>query len=209
MVISEPRFAMLAQVRAYWEGLRKGELLPLRSAIDPRGMEGALEQAFLVERIAPGIARFRLAGMQLTDLMGMDVRGMPLSALVDPAGRERLAVLLEQMFNGPAALDLSLEAERGIGRPALEGRILLLPVRGDMGADLALGCLATAGLMGRSPRRFHIARALLEPVFAAQPAAPVPQRQSGFAEAVRPFTGAGQTPRATGRTHLRLVKSDD
>jgi len=209
MVISEPRFAMLAQVRAYWEGLRKGEMLPLRSAIDPRGMEGALEQAFLVERIAPGIARFRLAGMQLTDLMGMDVRGMPLSALVDPAGRERLAVLLEQMFNGPAALDLSLEAERGIGRPALEGRILLLPVRGDMGADLALGCLATAGLMGRSPRRFHIARALLEPVFAAQPAAPVPQRQSGFAEAVRPFTGAGKTPRATGRTHLRLVKSDD
>ncbi len=86
------RFAMLAEVRAYWEGLRVAGDLPRRDQIDPRGIAGALENTFLLERVAPGIARFRLAGMQLHDLMGMDVRGMPLSAAdraagAHPAGR--------------------------------------------------------------------------------------------------------------------------
>ena len=78
------RFAMLAEVRGYWEGLRKGSDLPRRDEIDPRGIVGALENTFLLERVAPGVARFRLAGMQLHDLMGMDVRGMPLTALIGP-----------------------------------------------------------------------------------------------------------------------------
>lgn len=203
------RFPAIAQVRGYWEGLRSGNALPLRSAIDPRGIEGALDCAFLLERIAPGIARFRLAGMALADLMGMDVRGMPLSAFVDPAGRERLGGVLEQVFSGPSVLDLSLEAERGIGRPALEGRMLILPVRGDAGADLALGCLATDGGTGRSPRRFHISRALLEPLSVSVPTPrPVAVPLPGLAETPRFFIRPPAT-RATGKPYLRLVKSDE
>ncbi|NUB43306.1 PAS domain-containing protein [Fertoebacter nigrum] len=208
------RFAAIAQVRAYWEGLRRGNDLPLRSAIDPRGIEGALEQAFLLERIAPGLARFRLAGMTLSDLMGMDVRGMPLSAMLDPSARLRLASVLEQVFREPAALDLSLEADRGIGRPALEGRMLIMPVRGDSGAELALGCLATEGLVGRSPRRFHIARALLEPLAPASPSGPVAlprQPVAGLADPPRLFLRRTDPPppRTTGRAHLRLVRPDE
>ena len=41
-----PRFAVLAQVRAYWQGLRHGMALPQRDMIDPRGIAEALESTF-------------------------------------------------------------------------------------------------------------------------------------------------------------------
>ncbi|MCU0901790.1 MAG: PAS domain-containing protein [Cypionkella sp.] len=72
---------MISEVRAYWEALRNGDMLPRRDRVDPRGIAGALEHSFLVERIAPGIARFRISGMIYNDLMGMDIRGMPMSCL--------------------------------------------------------------------------------------------------------------------------------
>lgn len=213
-----PRFAALAEVRAYWEGLRSPTSLPRREDLDPRGIAGALEQTFLIERIAPGIGRFRLAGMQLSEILGMDPRGMPLSALMDPAGRTRLGGTLETVFDGPAVLDLWLEAERGIGRPALEARLLLLPLVSSRGlTDLALGCLATEGQIGRSPRRFAIAgvmseslatvaqphRGPLMPVHPQPQPQPHPQPQPGLAEAATPY----QPPRPPrGRPQLRVVK---
>lgn len=158
-----PRFAMLAEVRAYWEGLRDGGALPERDRIDPRGISGALENTFLLERVAPGLGRFRIAGMQLHDLMGMDVRGMPMSALFEPSVRNRLSDALEGVFSGPAVLELWLEAERGIGRPALEARMIVLPLVGSKGeTDLALGCLAMEGALGRAPRRFAISGLMSE-----------------------------------------------
>jgi len=199
-----PRFAALAEVRAYWEGLRTANSLPLREAMDPRGMAGALEVTFLVERIAPGIARFRLAGMQVADLLGMDVRGMPLSSLFDTSGRSRLTGPLESVFAEPAVLDLWLEAERGVGRPALEARLLLLPLISTRGVtDLALGCLAIEGQIGRSPRRFAIAGVMSE-TLSRQPAAPARVQPSmGLAEAAAPY----EPPRPPrGRPHLRVVK---
>ncbi|MCB2111761.1 MAG: PAS domain-containing protein, partial [Rhodobacteraceae bacterium] len=69
------RFHSISVVRAYWEALRAGREVPYRSEIDPRGIESALEHTFVLERIAPRIARFRLAGVHLCDLMGMEVRG--------------------------------------------------------------------------------------------------------------------------------------
>lgn len=211
-----PGYGLLQEVRAYWEALRPEGGLPERAAIDPRGLERALEHVFLVERIAPGLARFRLAGMHLTVLMGMEVRGMPLSALFDPQGRDRMQGLLEQVFSGPSVLELALEGERGIGRPSLEGRMILLPVRGDAGTcDRALGCLVTVGPVGRTPRRFAVARQVTEALVPSQERAPkaaAPVLQPGLAEAPATFTAApsakapAMNPR---RAHLRLVKSDD
>ncbi len=217
------RFAMLAEVRAYWEGLRTGTDLPRRDGIDPRGISGALENTFLLERVAPGVARFRLAGMQLHDLMGMDVRGMPLTALIDPAGRSRVSEQLETVFAGPGSLEIWLEAERGLGRPALEARMLLLPLTGMRGTvDLALGCLAIHGAMGRAPRRFAISGIMAakierrlsdsrtvgrdeddrrEPI----PLAPMP----GMAEMALTFTPAQRPRPPRGKPNLRLVHSRD
>lgn len=211
------RFAMLAEVRAYWEGLRVAGDVPRRDQIDPRGIAGALENTFLLERVAPGTARFRLAGMQLHDLMGMDVRGMPLTALIEPQARAQLTEQLEGVFAGPGTLEVRLEAERGLGRPALEGRMLILPLTGSRGAvDLALGCLAIHGALGRAPRRFAIAGMSAETIeyragqsrggddFRRAPAvAPMP----GFADMPMAFTPVPRPPR--GKPNLRLVHSRD
>lgn len=196
-------YPLIQQVRAYWEALRDEQGLPTRAQVDPRGLSGALEHTFLLERVAPGVARFRLAGMHFFDLMGMEVKGMPLSALFNPAARDRLAQDLGQAFSGRAALDMWLEAERGLGLPQLKGRMLLLPLTGAHGEpDLALGCLETHGDIGRRPRRFGIAQIVQEPIWHPQPEA-APQPILGLAEAPIPFA-----PRAA-KPHLRLVHSRD
>ena len=147
----------IEMIRAYWEGLRPEEGLPSRAQIDPRGMAGALSGAFMIERIAPGVGRLRIAGMQLVDLMGMEVRGMPLSALFDPAGRSRLAAGLELMFQRPSILQMTADSVSGIGRPELSARIILLPLASDGArAEVALGCMAFSGSFGRRPRRLSL-----------------------------------------------------
>lgn len=215
------RFAMLAEVRAYWEGLRQGSDLPRRDEIDPRGIAGALENTFLLERVAPGIARFRLAGMQLHDLMGMDVRGMPLSSLIEPQGRNRLAEALDGVFAGPGVLEIWLEGERGIGRPTLEARMLVLPLLAASGeVGLAIGCLALNGALGRAPRRFAISGVLSERIERRGGARRLSERLSaerrdqeagvshGLAETGTGFSSAMPRP-PRGKPQLRLVHSRD
>lgn len=161
-------FQPLQDVRAYWEAMRLQGRLPRRDDINPRGMASALEQVFLVEQIAPNHGRMRLAGMGLNDLLGMDVRGMPVTALLEPIARARLSEALGGLFRGEHILDLWLEAERGIGRPHLTARMVLLPLIGSHGEpDLALGCLCSKGVIGRAPRRFAITRMLREPLVAS------------------------------------------
>jgi hypothetical protein len=185
-------FNPLAQLRGYWEGLRDHDSIPLRSQISPRGLDSALSCTFLIERIAPGIARFRIAGMELADFMGMEVRGLPFSSIFCPVARNDLALKLEMVFHSPAILAMSLVAERGIGRPALEAELLVLPLRDESGrVAQALGCLALKGKVGRSPRRFDIARASVTRLErAARPVASL---------TVAGLTGAGLTLAAAAR----------
>ena len=65
-------YSAISQVECYWHGLyhARGEI-PARNEVDPRGIEQVLEYAMLMERIGPGIARIRLAGMHLTDYLGI------------------------------------------------------------------------------------------------------------------------------------------
>ena len=217
------RFPMIAEVHAYWEALRNGRSVPMRSEVDPRGIERALENAFILERVAPGVARFRLAGTHLNELMGMDVRGMPLSAFFTPGVRDALGKVLDAMFGQPEIVDLTLSGERGIGKPLMEARLLMLPLKSDLGVvNRALGCLASIGPIGRAPRRFDITLIKTTSIWSETkpvrsetryPSAPiaVPQEpQVGFSEAPAGFTQApGTRPVVKGRPALRLVKSDD
>ena len=202
-----PPPGVLQQVRAYWEALRDTGRLPLRSAIDPRGLATALEQVFLIERIAPGHARFRLAGNLFHDLMGMDVRGMPLSALLDTVARQRLQPALEDVFAEATALHLGLEAERGLGRPAISGRMLLLPLRGAGDEPMmALGVQAVTGAVGRAPRRFGISSLRNETIFQAEVLSRISRR--GELPTTRQNEGP-VVPVPTGKPALRLVHSRD
>ena len=237
-VRADMRFPMVEEVRAYWEALRSGRPVPLRSEVDPRGIERALENTFVLERIAPGVARFRIAGMHLNDLMGMEVRGMPLTAFFTPAARDALTHTLEAVFSDPQIADLALNGERGIGKPPLEGRMLILPLKSDTGeVNRALGCLCSIGPVGRSPRRFELVEQRLTQIGSGVMATPVVRAVSttgvhfapeasaapqaaGFAEQATPFgaqpadTPANTADRspparpAKGRPALRLVKSD-
>ena len=81
-------FPELESIKSYWDDLRGDHAVPTRSDIDPRQIGPYLDRAFILERLAPGLARFRLAGMHLNDLMGMEVRGMPLSCFFQPDARE-------------------------------------------------------------------------------------------------------------------------
>ncbi len=224
--ISNTGFAPLAQVEAYWEALRGSRLMPNRAEIDPRGIEQALEYSFIVERIAPGIARLRIAGSHLSDLMGMEVRGMPLTSFITPGSRRQISDILEEVFETPATCSLQLHSAKGAGLPPLDARMILMPLKSDLGdVSRILGALVSVGEMGRSPRRFDVTQSALRPIVSgteapvikrSQPAvepgkkptlSPEAQKlQAGFNEQSVPFRS--ETPRKDA-PYLRLVKSDD
>jgi hypothetical protein len=154
---TDARFPHIATVEAYWHALRGNRAMPLRAEVDPRGIENALEYAFILEQIAPGVGRFRIAGSHLSDILGMEVRGMPLSAFFVPDARDELAAVVAKVCACPGIATLSLHAEAAFGKPVLEARIVLLPLRDGMGAaNRILGCFDTHGSIGHTPRRFAI-----------------------------------------------------
>ena len=147
----------LREVETYWELLRDGRLVPDRGEVDPRGFPGALPHSFLLERIAPGLARIRVTGRHLSDLMGIDMQGLPLTSLFLPEARPGIIEVLSAVFEEPAVARLRLESAGGIGRRRMEARLLFLPLRDDQGeVTRAIGALVAEGPIGRTPRRFAI-----------------------------------------------------
>lgn len=188
----------LRQAEAYWTALCGETDVPKRSRIDPRGLVGALPYAFIAERIAPGIARFRLAGQKISASVGTEVAGMPISALFSGAARPQLAEHLEHVFTAPAIAELTLHRKLRFARKPVVSHMLLLPLRSEFGAiDRALGILLDQN-PGDKPLSvsFDIAAATFRPIGSGQtrigntPAAAAAQRS------------------APARPNLRLVHND-
>lgn len=152
-------FPAIDQVLAYWSDLARGAgQVPQRKAVDPRALSGALPSVFLLESVAPGVARFRVAGSQICDLMGMEVRGMPLISIFAPKYRDEICEILQSVLDRTGQAQLVLAGESGYSRAPLEARMLILPLLDDYGrATRALGALEVKGQIGRTPRRFEIA----------------------------------------------------
>jgi hypothetical protein len=206
--MSQTRFPELIEVEAYWNALKGSRQMPGRLEIDPRGIDGALSHAFILERIAPGIGRIRLAGSHLNDVMGMEIRGMPVTALIAPEDRAQFSEHLEQVFAAPARLVVELLAERSIGKPNLRGRMVLLPLTDhENRVTRALGCLSTHGKIGRAPRRFRVSgqhASLLKGTIPLPRSIP---NELSFAEPSCNFDHKPST--SGGKPSLRLVKTDD
>ncbi|WP_170381129.1 PAS domain-containing protein [Ruegeria atlantica] len=208
-IVTMDRFASgrslspLRQAEAYWTALLTGDSVPMRSQVDPRGLENILECTFILERIAPGLARFRLAGSHLSKLAGMEVRGMPLTAFFEPSARTQVSDVLEQVFSRPAVAELGMISAGKLGRTRLQARMILLPLKSDLGdISRVLGVLVSDGVVGATPRRFTVPDTRVRPVSDIQ----TPQEQSlqvsaEFAEDQREFKRPG--------SHLRLVASRD
>ncbi|CUH77432.1 PAS domain-containing protein [Tropicibacter naphthalenivorans] len=214
------RMAPLRIVEAYWNGLCDGSEVPLRSQIDPRGMESALENAFLMERIAPSMAKMRVAGTHLNELMGMQIAGMPLSSLIAPDEREAFGAAVTRLFADPAIIKIELEAEGGFGKPELSASMILMPLRSDFGdVSRALGALVSHGRVGRTPRRFKIKTVDIQPavtsgIISRRPVEIIEDEPSAISQIRLESETLGKLvePKKTSapeRGHLRLVVSND
>lgn len=195
---------LMRHLRDYWHAIRRGRPVPSRMDVDPAGIGPALDYSFLLERIGPGAARFRLTGQHLIDLTGREMRGLPICALLNPSSRGRFSDVLESVFSGPQLAEFALESPAEYGRPLLEARMLILPLRSDLDdVTRALGCLIAQGRHGVVPRRFDLRQDRVHPLFAGgavtrpSPSAQPPARQREFAEAMASFQhrpDGGQTP---------------
>ena len=210
-------FPAIAQMDAYWEALRDGRAMPERAEVNPRGLEGALEFSFMLEPVAPGVGRFRIAGRHLVDLLGMEVRGMPMSSFFEPSARNQINRVLSEVVNSGKVADVELFSDLSIGRPALTGRLFLAPLSNGSGkTERVLGCLQTEGKPGRAPRRFQIDNVHLRRIVVTAPTKDPVEKPiaPAFAEPQAIFEHAPITklPRNARRlrdgAHLRLVKSD-
>ncbi len=155
----------LREMHSYWDSLRADRSLPRRTDVDPREISHLLESGFLLERMAPGDVRFRLAGMGISDLMGMDVRSMPLRALIKPTQRPEFTESLDDVFTRPEVHTYHLVSEQ-MAQPALKSAMIILPMLDEDGeVTRALGALVVAGPVGFPPRRFVMAERLRTPIF--------------------------------------------
>ena len=171
-------------------------------------MEPVLEYAFVLERLAPGVCRFRLAGRHLNDLMGQEVRGMPATAMFEPESRKDISRLLEKVCTTACLVDVSLSAQAGFGRGALQARLFLAPLCDDQGrVTRVLGCLQSQGTIGRQPRRFSVTQATTKPTdySVIRLALPIAIPQSAFAETAPSFEHQPKEAHEIPATGLKLV----
>lgn len=159
---TEARHAPVARALHHWDRLRGGRAMPGRDELDPADLGDALEYLFIAEPVAPGVARLRLAGQHLSLLLGMEPRGMPLCALFDAPARDAIAQAVDQTVRMGLRALMPLGASGGIGRPALDGVMALMPLAAaawETGTQPArlLGALHMRGTIGRTPRRLALA----------------------------------------------------
>lgn len=143
---AEPQPSTLQALENYWHNLRGARRLPVRTDVSPRDIDAALPYAFIIERVAPTVARFRVAGQRLGEMLGGDGRGMPITCLFTANGRDTLAPYLSEVFDGPALIELPLVASRGFARSKITGRLLIMPLESQLGVvDRALGAVLVDG----------------------------------------------------------------
>ncbi len=200
----------LQELEGYWKSLPKRLGVPKRTDVNPTAMGTLLEDCFILERVAPGVARIRVAGRNIGKLIGAEPRGLPMTSLVLPNARPALAGYLEMSFNGPSVIELTLEAPRAIGQPKLDGKMLLLPLRDDHGrVSRILGALVMSGRRGQGARRFTIvetSKPRIDPIVGLRAVGPddVVKKRPSLLHSV---SGDG-TQKAKGTRALRLVVSN-
>jgi hypothetical protein len=212
---------IIVDLLSYWESLRAGRIAPMRSEVDPREITGALEHTFVLAYNNSLDVRFRLAGIKLCELMGMELRGMPARALIELGHRDELSRIIDALIDDPKIVELHLRSNANKG--GLKARMLLLPMQDQKGSIARiLGCLTTTGPNMQHPQRFEIKDVKTTRIIGVMNTTE-PQPVTGFAEDTDPFMGPTSFTKPTmphkadkprterliaGKPYLRLVKDD-
>lgn len=161
---------MLKLVEEYWRSLRHAHRLPARIEVNPAKIDCALPHAFMLQRVAAGTARFRVAGQALRDVIKMDPRGMPFSTLFAPSAQAQVRELIETALSGPAIIGLPLISENAAQTATWHGALLLLPLRDsrDQTTRLMGAFVSDAPAHGRACR------------FTINPGQPIRQQELGL-----------------------------
>lgn len=192
---------------AYWENLRADRIAPTRSEIDPRKIKGTLEHTFVLEASANGSPRFRLAGIEVCDLLGMELRGMPSHALIEDVDRDLFNQILFDVLSTPHIAELRLNGQLAGGR-SVQGRMILMPLQDELGnLSRILGAVTLDRELLRPPVRFSIAKKTTKRIVSPQQMPLDSVAEAGFGEPTHGFARANKRPLTNGkRPELRIVK---
>lgn len=210
-VQSNMRDPVLVDLLGYWERLRAGRVAPLRSELDPREFAEALDHTFILELTQLGDVRFRLSGMFLNTLMGMDLRGMPARSMIALDSRDDFDRIVGDMLSEPKIVELRLSGPASHAGQAT-ARMLLLPMVNDEGElTRVLGCMTMQGARSDPPMRLSVHDVATTRIVGAEESAVPEMRLPGLAERAEPFSGAAGTPErlAAEKPYLRLVRDND
>lgn len=175
---------VIGDVMAYWGSLRAaaGGDIPARAAVDPKAIGPHLGQVFIAALTTPRVARLRIVGAGIADLMGLDPRGMALCALFTQPAREDLREAFAQVATG-ARVILPLQSEPLSGQPRLSAVMALMPLRGADGAvNQILGVIGVNGNPGAFARKLGLAAPRIIGGAAGAPAAPPPRPEPAMSE---------------------------
>jgi len=115
------------QLYAYWDSVRNGRVAPRRFEIEPTRIAALLPQTFIAESAGHLGYRFRLAGTQICEQFGRELRGADLLGLWDVSDRTALTSLLRNVFSDGAVGYGRFRAFTLTERPA-DFELLLLPL---------------------------------------------------------------------------------
>jgi len=113
---------------SYWDRVRAGRPTPRRFEIEPARIAAILPSTFILERIHAETYRFRLAGTNVCDIFGVELRGA--NFLDGWTTLDRLSLIrhLAALTKHGAIDAIHLEAAP-LGRPSAPFEALLLPLR--------------------------------------------------------------------------------
>ena len=199
-----PKSNILDDLLSYWEDLRGYRDAPRRSEIDPRRIKPALNHTFILERTRFGGTRFRLAGTEVCDLMGMELRGMQITALFAQEARDELNLSLKDISRSGSVYEFMLETEQ-VGYRKVGAHMLLLPLcdDGDRITRIFGGIKLDRELL-RPPVRFEIRQSIKNRVISEGE-----MPRSNPIEAALNEEAADFDPAPKGKPSLRLIVNNE
>ena len=136
------RHATSRELFAYWNRIRGSEPAPRRSDIEPGDIRRVLPDTFILEVIAPGNQRVRLAGTRMCALYGREIKGGNFLDLWSDEDRASIAGAAERVAEEGAGVVIEVELVSARDR-TVGCEFLLLPLRhGPASHDRILGSCA-------------------------------------------------------------------